>query len=177
MCTTTTVYPGSCQPKATSCVVDTDCPVAWKCIDAPIPNTEPAMGANQSASSDGGAAPRSGGPSNGAATSSPPASAPPVKTCESPYDLGIRNGTTKGDGQSVGTPGTPAASDNGTSGGTMGTTPPATSGSTPGSGSGSTTSPSAGGCSINPGTETSHLGGLALLTLLGLIAVRRLRRI
>ncbi|HEX3697322.1 MAG TPA: hypothetical protein VH374_18250 [Polyangia bacterium] len=176
MCTTMAVYPGSCRPKATSCIADADCPAAWKCLDAPVPIAEPATGGTQSGSAvDGGAATKSASSNNSGAATSPPTVAPAVKTCESPYDLGIRNGTTKGDGP-IGTPGASApATDNGTSGGgpTMGTPP---SGSTQGSGSGSTTSPSAGGCSINPGTDASHFGGLALLTLLGLIAVRRLRR-
>jgi hypothetical protein len=55
---------------------------------------------------------------------------------------------------------------------------------TSGSGSGNPVPPtadgpksgSAGGCSMNPNRETSLVEGLALFTLLGLFAVRRLRR-
>jgi MYXO-CTERM domain-containing protein len=35
MCTTTTSYPGYCQPTVATCTVDTDCPANWKCVEAP----------------------------------------------------------------------------------------------------------------------------------------------
>jgi len=36
-CTTTTTFPGYCQPKSVTCTADTDCPAAWTCVSAPVP--------------------------------------------------------------------------------------------------------------------------------------------
>jgi hypothetical protein len=86
---------------------------------------------------------------------------PASKICAPPGGLGIaRGGDTIKEGGSMTV--TPAV---GSGGGNP--VPPA---------AGAPKSGSAGGCSMNPNRETSLAEGVALFTLLGLFAVRRLRR-
>ena len=112
-CTTSTSFPGYCQPTAATCTTDTDCPAAWTCQS--VPGANDVGGVTGSGSSSGGTA--TGGPAtpadgsgNGtpspatqpAATTDPktvPPSPPTVLTnvCVSPFgDTAGRGGTLTG---------------------------------------------------------------------------------
>ena len=169
VCTTMTVYPGSCNPKVAACVADAECPSNWTCPAAPSPTSSPPASAVDTPAVDGGAA-ADARSSNAGTAAGPAGVASPVRVCWPPYGLGVRAGDSKGEtsnGQVSGSSG------NATSGGGTGSTPVSP---TMGAGAGSPTNPSGGGCSIDTTNETSRTEGLVLLTLLGLIAVRRLRR-
>jgi MYXO-CTERM domain-containing protein len=102
-CTTTTSFPGYCQPKATTCTADSQCPAAWTCkaiattpvTDAPAPR--PAV--------DGGTTSSQGSGNSSSAGVAPPESLPKppeetVKVCVSPLGYG---GTATRDGEPVDT--------------------------------------------------------------------------
>lgn len=175
-CTTMESFPGYCEPKATTCDTDSQCPASWKCTsyDVPTASTRPATDPATPTTGTGGAA---GGGSTGAPT---PVSAPvpaadggaskpaptTVKACTSPYGS-VRATDLAGSG-GPGIPGatpSPIGSTNG-----EGTTPP----TAPGGGkTASDPKPSAGGCSLVAAGTTSGAGALALVALLGLLVSRR----
>lgn len=176
-CTTMSSYPGYCQPTVTTCAADSDCPGGWTCQEAPQPvsaggalsGTTKAEPAPAPTSGDAGApTDPTTPPSTGGGTTS--------KLCAPPYGLGVPRDATAGHGETASTPGTTAGgsgSGDGNGGPSTGATPPASSG-----GNGTTAGAgSSGGCSIDPSSEAARTGGLALFTLLGLLAVRRMRRI
>jgi MYXO-CTERM domain-containing protein len=85
-CTTTTSFPGYCQPKAATCTADSECPADWSCkaIASTTPVTDgPAV--------DAGAGTSSGGNGSSAGVA-PPASLPKpqdtAKVCVSPLGYG-----------------------------------------------------------------------------------------
>jgi MYXO-CTERM domain-containing protein len=170
-CTTTTSFPGYCQPKATMCTVNTDCPADWMCVAAPTPVTSDP--ARPTSGGTGGTAGATGGAVPPSTTPVPPAPGPapvPADThvCQSPYGYGIGQGSsTPSDPKGGGAGGTTGTS---TGGGTAGTT----SGGTPPRAE-DTSSPKA-GCAIATGAPGAGaplmLGSLALL---GLALARRRR--
>jgi MYXO-CTERM domain-containing protein len=110
MCTTTTSFPGYCQPKATTCTTDAECPAAWPCkaIAATTPVTD---GPTRAPAVDGGTT--SSGNSSNAGVAPPEALPKPpeetVKVCVSPLGYGgtaypTRPVDTKGDGSNTGNP-------------------------------------------------------------------------
>jgi MYXO-CTERM domain-containing protein len=155
-CMTTTSFPGSCTPKATSCKANTDCPAQWTCVD------EPSVGAvTGTASTDGGTSTR---PAMGAPTpagmATPPATAP-VKVCASP--LGTFGGAPK-DGSGVPQTGGNGSGTGGATGANGGGTSPTAAG----------TSAASSGCAIGGAEGGSPLAAFAL-ALLGLVVIRRRR--
>jgi MYXO-CTERM domain-containing protein len=173
-CTTTTSFPGYCQPKATTCTANTDCPADWTCVTAPTPVTReigaPAnSGGTSAAAGSSGATP----PTTDPALPVPPAT--DIKVCESPYGYGT--------GTRIEAP-TATAPKAGGTGGTTGSTAgggqlPWDTGPAPASGpardSGNPASPKA-GCAVATGTPGAGaplvLGALALV---GLVLTRRRR--
>lgn len=173
-CTTVMSFPGYCTPTRTSCVADSDCPAGWTCIDEP-----PAM------SGSGVATPVKGAPAPApvpvaADAGAPPAAqpvAPPTvvtvdagpsqKTCAAPYDLGARYNTGQSSTTSGGAPSGSPDSSKGGAGASAPTVPAA---------AGNSGAPSGGGCSIDAGGDAARASGLILFTLLGILAVHRLRR-
>jgi hypothetical protein len=170
ICTETKkTFPGYCQPKVTRCAADSECPTTWTCMQQATPvSTPPAPTPGTAA--DGGSGPKSADPV-------PPDQgfAVPVRTCTPPGGLGVRGSdSTGGKGEVVSTPmtpGTPGTTTGGPQPVSMNPMVPPSAG-----GSGQSTAPSSGGCTIHDGSQTSQASGLALFTLLGLIAARRLRR-
>ncbi|MEP6653664.1 MAG: hypothetical protein ABJA82_09915 [Myxococcales bacterium] len=58
-CTTATSFPGYCQPKAITCVVDADCPLSWTCAAPPMTATQgapPVAGASTDSNAPGAGA-------------------------------------------------------------------------------------------------------------------------
>jgi hypothetical protein len=163
-------FPGYCQPKVTRCTADSECPTTWTCMQQATPvSTPPSPAPRPDTASDGGSASKSADPV-------PPDQgfAVPVRICTPPGGLGVRGSDSAGvKGDTTSTPMTPG---NGTTAGgpkpvSMDPQAPPSAG-----GSGQPTTPSSGGCTIHDGSQPSRASGLALFTLLGLIAARRLRR-
>ena len=186
-CTTTTTFPGSCQPVATICNVDADCPANWLCQDVVTP---PKRGGATGVGGESGSGDDASGTGAGAATGSgaePGGNTASGRMCSSPFippmasDSG--EGGRTGGGEGTGTP-------------TSGSTPPGSSGTggttagpgkdDPGAGAAngaahvadaSGASNGTGGCSISGSAAGSRVaGGLSMLALLGLGVVARRRR-
>lgn len=174
-CTTTTAFPGSCQPKAATCAADSDCPSAWTCTEL---------------STGGGTAVGSGGNTGSVEPTPPdqPVSTPAVSTtttadstatqkvCVSPYGGVARDGILTSGGSSTGT--------NGGTGGTTGapTVAPTEKGGTQATDNAHDTS-TAGGCALiandATGESTNRWSSIAAgMMLVGLVlgARRRTRR-
>lgn len=151
MCMTMTSYPGYCQPTATTCQTDADCPMPWKCAagayDTPVMSDPP---------------PGSGAPRP--PSTSPDAGAPPPKMCVSPY--GGYGGPVRGGKDETGAPAP------GMGGGTTGDTHTPTTPPTQG-GAASSKANSAGGCAVGGGAGSGL--GLLLVAAVGLIRRRRRR--
>ena len=178
-CVTTMTFPGSCQPVATTCTVDADCPGDWVCQEiATPPSRGDASGAGgDSGQGTSGTATGAGAASGSAVTAAGAATG--SRMCNSPFLPPLRGSDAT---EGAGTP-------------TSGSTPPGgTGGTTAGSdkdaaGSGGANgaahvageagaSNGAGGCSVSGrgGAGSRVAGALSVLTLLGLGAVVRRRR-
>jgi len=189
-CTTTMTFPGSCQPVATICNVDADCPANWLCQDVVTPPSRGAAsgvggdsGSGDGASGTGtgaGAASGSGVVAGGDTASGRMCSSPFIPPAASDSGAGGRLGGAEGTGTptsggtppgSSGTGGTTAGSDTDKTGGGA-TNGAAHVADAPGASNG------AGGCSISgAGAAGSQVaGGLSVLALLGLGLVARRRR-
>jgi MYXO-CTERM domain-containing protein len=159
-CTTTTSFPGYCQPKATTCTASTDCPAAWTCNE--IPSSSVDSGPATRPAADGGAgvaAPM---------TNDLPAPPPPQnqKVCISPLGYGgtgYRDQSTsndgKGGGSSTANPEAPPS-----------TGSPATTG---GPGESGGLSPKA-GCAVGGGAGSSL--ALVAFGVVGIALARRRRK-
>jgi MYXO-CTERM domain-containing protein len=175
VCTTTTYYPGSCQPKAKTCAVDSDCPSTWTCASI--------------VSGSDGTAGRDPMPVDGGATTEPaPTGEPPImssdpiitRVCQSPTGYPTRGGLPEdGTGSvSLGTDQASKGADAGTAGG-AGSTPPPTPSVPATDDDTNTAKPTGattggGGCSVS---GASHGSNVALwLGLVGLLALRGWRR-
>lgn len=147
-CTTTTSFPGYCQPRVTSCNVDADCPANWTCTSAPT--LVGGSGVGTPISSDAGEVP-------------PPAPMIAAKVCEPAFSYPLR-GTGVADSK-----GSSQAPDGGNSMGGS-TTPPTTNGAAGGPSS------AASGCAVGTGDlgcgSAFAFGGLGIL---GLLFARRRR--
>jgi MYXO-CTERM domain-containing protein len=155
MCTTTTSYPGYCQPTVTSCVADSDCPANWKCLDQA--SDTPVSGGPAPGTGAGFAPPRN----EDAGTTAL------AKTCQSAFAQPARD--SKGETTSGGSGASGGSTGNGN--GSGGTPPPATPG--PGTPTGSMAK-GGGGCSIDAGA-TSSGASLVLMMAVGLLIARRRR--
>jgi MYXO-CTERM domain-containing protein len=172
VCTTTTYYPGSCQPKAKTCAVDADCPSTWKCASVVSGDV-----ATKPMPVDGGAT------TEPAPAGEPPMSSDPILTliCQSPTGYPIRGATEGGNGGTTlgGTDQTSKGTDAGTAGGAGSTTPPVPSLPTS-DGDTSTAKPSGaqtgGGCSVSGTTPSDAALWLAMVGLVALRSWRRGRR-
>jgi hypothetical protein len=172
-CMTTTSTIGSCQPKATTCTVDGDCPAAWKCVDAlpvrggPLP-AQPADAGTATAV--GAPAPATGAPS-GTGTPAPGPAPAPSKVCQSPL------GTFGGGGVALDATGAPQPNGTQGTGGSGGTpkigAPNGSNPMAPGNQS-ATGASSSGGCNVGGAAGRSSLA-LSALALLGLVLARRRR--
>jgi MYXO-CTERM domain-containing protein len=164
-CTTMTTFPGTCQPKVTTCTTDSQCPPSWKCS------------ANQAGTAVA-SPPASGGPATPSTTTTtaPPTPVPDMaatRSCVSPFGIvataGDRGVSSSGTAPAPATPGLPGT---GASGPTPSPVPPT---STPTAQPEQfTPSRAAGGCAVGSGA-VSPQGGSALLLLLGLVLARRRR--
>jgi MYXO-CTERM domain-containing protein len=164
-CGTSTSFPGYCEPKVTTCVVDTDCPATWICAAAPPTRTTNGSGVAVGSPTSTG----TGGSTGTADVATPPSGAnlpAPVTTrsCVSPViyvaqDVG--GTTTTGSGN----------------GGTTGTGPVPAKGGNPGA-TGTPMSPEsaqpAAGCAVG-GSSSGSPFALLLLGALGLLVTRRKR--
>lgn len=166
-CTTTTSFPGYCQPKAATCTADSECPAAWTCkviatttpvTDGPAP--APAVDAGTTSSQGGG-----NGSSAGVA---PPQSLPrppeeTAKVCVSPLGYG---GTASRDDKPVdtGNPGT---------GNPEPQTPNVPPTGKPATGESADDSPKA-GCAVGGGAGSSL--ALVALGMVGIALARRRRK-
>jgi hypothetical protein len=88
ICTTTSSFPGYCQPKATTCTSDSDCPASWTCIATPDvtpTSTE---------------APPTGGSALGVASEPARDLAKPLaaKVCQPPAGFGVKGGVSTAPG-------------------------------------------------------------------------------
>jgi hypothetical protein len=157
-CTTTTSFPGYCQPKATTCAADTDCPAAWKCNAVAM--TTPTRDLPVSSSSDGNTS------DGGAGIAAPRPPEETTKVCQSPLGYGgtagrdVTTTDNKGDGTSTGTPPTSPTS-------------PSPSGGNPQNESAA--SPNA-GCSLAGNATGASSLALVAFGLVGLAVARRRRR-
>jgi MYXO-CTERM domain-containing protein len=122
-CTTTTAFPGTCQPTATTCLADSDCPSAWTCIDlsgsgnATGTGTAPG-GTTTGAGGVGGGVSGAPAPTDqptAVSSDSPPSDpkiAPdlvaPQKVCQSPYGDFGRSSTPTSNGSPTGGASDPA---------------------------------------------------------------------
>lgn len=170
VCTTTTSYPGSCRPKATTCSADADCPSLWKCtsmVSGDVATKEPM--------------PVDGGTTTGPAPAGePPMSSDPIIThvCQPPNAYPIRDGVPEdGNGGTVtlgGTDSTSKGSDTGGAGSSTPPTPsvPATDDDTHTANPGG--AKTGGGCSVSGARTSSHAA--LWLGLVGLFALRAWRR-
>jgi hypothetical protein len=162
-CTTTTSFPGTCEPKATTCAVDTDCPALWKCTSIALP--EP-VSAGATSGDAAAIAPVPGG--KGVATD-----AGVEMVCVSP--LGGYGYAEPGETSTGGVPntaGTGAANADG------GATPSPPTSSKGGAGAsngldGTSTAAAGGGCAVAGGG--AEPAGLLLLALVGMSCARRRR--
>ncbi len=181
-CTTTTSYPGTCQPKASTCSVDAECPSQWTCVTQSIGIAVPAP-------VDGGvntATP----PDRTVSTATATSTIITTRTCQPPsYCSGRAIGTsgggtgTSGNGDTTQAPtGYDAAADAGVGKGTTAATPPsptANGGAGTSTDTKTTTSASTGGggCSVAPGALPSDMIiVLGLGAAIALLARRRNRR-
>ncbi len=188
-CTTTTSFPGYCQPKATTCKVDSDCPAVWTCVSitteiAPAGVATPSGGAVAGPAVDGGAG--TGGAVTGGAKALPPTILPAVTTmaCQPPYSSGFR-GTSKGSpevtsGSAAGTPGAGTGNAGSTSSTGSGiSVPPATPLAGPTDSSSSshgTASTGNAGCAVagsGPVAAETAVGITLLGALFGFVIARR----
>lgn len=165
-CTTTTSFPGSCQPKATICAADADCPALWKCTGIALP--QPAIEGSTTAADAAVIAPVPGG--KGVATD-----AGVEMVCVSPlggYGYAVSGGTSTGSTPIVA--GTGAANADG--GAT--TSAPTTANGRAGASNapdGTSTSTASGGCAVaGHGAEPTGIG-LLLLALFGVSRARHRR--
>ena len=168
-CQTITSFPGSCQPKATTCAVNTDCPSVWTCVASNVGTAVSGGTATGGTATSGGSAPVAL-PDGGAPVVVPPPVTTTVLTCQPPYSA---TGSTTHDSGSA------TAIKSGDAGAVTGsTTPPVPA--TPGNNGGPTTPQTAattgsgGGCSLaasQPSSGTVWL--LGLLAVLGLALARR----
>ena len=116
-CTSTTSFPGSCQPKATTCTADTDCPSAWTCVELSVPSGGSAVGTGGSTGSDAPlpAEQPTSTPSVGIATdvsTTPPDATGSQKVCVSPYGDFARGGTLTSGGSTGGSASDPTSPTN-----------------------------------------------------------------
>jgi hypothetical protein len=173
-CVVTTNTVGSCQPKATTCAVDADCPTAWTCVDAPPVRTLPAQAADAGTAIAMGAPAPMGGASSIAPGEPPPSGTTPAptKVCRSPFGIlsgvavdanGAQVGMGGGMGGSAGTNKTGAAG----SGGPGAPDPMAPNEHAAGG------APSS-GCNVGGGARGASIV-VSALALLGLVIARRRR--
>lgn len=169
VCTTVTSYPGSCQPKVSTCNVDSDCPSTWKCVASAVLTT-----------TEGGApVPTDGGATtavqNPTATTTATSTATTVSTCQSPVSYPPRTVglTGNGTGTSQTTDTTPSTADAGAT--TKGaSTPIAQPGVNTSTDTKTTAMATGGGCSLGAGALTG--GPAVILGLFGALFVLRTRR-
>lgn len=198
-CVTTTSFPGTCQPKNTTCTSDSDCPALWTCKEGTLGVRG---GAPITIVADAGVvtlpAPAAD-PATGTSTATATGTATQPKTCQSPYGSAVpgsvdgrgNEGPVRADG-GLGTSGIPpyAGADAGTIAIGVPTQSTADAGATTKGGSGQVMTP---GTTTNTGTQVStqpgaRTGGsgcsvasngstsavwIALLGLLALAARRR----
>jgi MYXO-CTERM domain-containing protein len=169
-CTTTTSFPGYCQPKATTCASNTDCPTDWTCVAQQTPDRGgPTIATGAAGTSGTTSSPGAGVPASDALLPAPGPTPPVTMVCTSPYGYGgygavaVDSGTPKQGGTGTTTAGTGAA------GGPGGSIPPTTPSPTHESAG---TSPST-GCAVAGGSSSS--AAFAALALLGLALARRRR--
>ncbi len=165
-CVTTTSFPGYCQPKASTCATDTDCPATWKCADVLVAVPVANQPTNQPTK--GGAA---GGPAE--LVDADLTSDAGAKTCVSPLGGGYAYPTSGGvsGGGAPETSGTGSTA-NADAGVTAATPPGATAGA--GASTSDSASSSSAGCSLAGGGAEPM--GLMLLALVVLTRARRRSR-
>jgi MYXO-CTERM domain-containing protein len=180
-CTTTTAFPGSCQPKVTTCSADSDCPSAWTCRELPTAGgTGVGSGGNTGTAGPLPADQPLSTPTV-ATTTPPPDSTATQMVCVSPYGAVARDASPPSGGPtSGGTTTGSSGSSNGGSGGTSGapTAAPTEKGGAQATDDAHDTS-SAGGCAVAANDAPNVTSSLAAgLMLVGLIvgARRRSRR-
>jgi len=78
-CTTTTAFPGTCQPTATTCQADSDCPSAWTCVDVSGSGNSTGTG-----TAPGGTATGAGGVGGGISGAPAPTDQPTAVSNDSP---------------------------------------------------------------------------------------------
>jgi hypothetical protein len=165
ICVTTTSLPGYCQPKASTCTTDTDCPATWKCEDILVAVPVASQPANQP--STGGAA---GGPAE--LVDADLASDAGAKACVSPvgggYGYPTRGGVSSGSAPET----TGTGNGNADAGVTTATPPGATAGASASTSDKAASSSS--GCSLAGGGAEPT--GLMLLALVVLTRARRRSR-
>jgi hypothetical protein len=168
ICVTTTSFPGYCQPKASSCTTDTDCPAAWKCADLWVGVAVPVANQPNLPPSTGGAA---GGPAE--LVDADLKSDAGAKACVSPlgggYAYPTRGGVSGGSAPETTGTGSTANADAGV---TTATPPGATAGA--GASTSDSASSSSAGCSLAGGGAEPM--GLMLLALVVLTRARRRSR-
>jgi hypothetical protein len=176
ICPTTTAYPGSCRPKATTCTDDSVCPSGWTCTAIGTPTPVTGGGTSTPVRTDAPA---------GTPADSVDAGGSSTKICVGPFGAGapVRGGDLGGGGQTTGSSheGTGGSTSPGSTGGSGGaSTPPSSPGS---SATGGTTgnapasSGSSGGCAIaSPRASGSALLLIGLATLGLALARRRTRK-
>lgn len=178
ICSTTTAYPGSCRPKATSCTDDSVCPGGWTCTAIGTPTYVTGVGTPTTTQKDASA----GLPADGvdAAVSS-------TKICIGPFGAGAptRGGDMGVGGQTTttsnhqGTGGSTSTSAAGGAGGAGASTPPSSPGSTATGGttdSAPASSGSSGGCAIASAPAGDPAFLLIGLATVGLALARRRSR-
>ena len=164
VCVTTTFYPGSCQPKVTTCAVDSDCPSVFKCLDMNVPTTI----SSSPIALDGGAKATPTLPTTSTSTST----ATMGKTCQSPNAY---PGRTDGVGTAGPTINLGSAADAGAT--TKGTTTPPVAAVPGGDSTSGTQGPATkttGGCALGSGGSPG--GSALILGLFGALALALGRR-
>jgi hypothetical protein len=173
VCVTTTSFPGSCQPQAASCNLDSDCPSILKCVDW---NLTTAVSGGPMAT-DAGVAPTpippvATGTAVATATATATATSTTTRTCQPPNSY-VRN--SGGNGNSQPTIDIGSIPDAGST--TKGTITPPSAG-LPGGSTSTNTQTTAkvtgGGCALGAGAPASGLG--VFMGLVGALGLLRLRR-
>jgi len=85
-CTTTTAFPGTCQPTATTCQADSDCPSAWTCADVSGAGNSGGDGAGPvgTGTAPGGSSSGAGGVGGGTSGAPAPTDQPTAVSSDSP---------------------------------------------------------------------------------------------
>ena len=173
-CTTTTSFPGSCQPKATTCTMNSDCPSLWTCEATNVGTGVSGGTATSTPTAPAGSAPMA--VDAGASVAVPPPATSTVMRCQPPASATQGYGTPLGVDVANSTKGTADAG-----AATGSTTPPSPSVPTtnggPGSGQTAATTGGGSGCSFADGNSASGPAWLfGVLAVLGLALARRSRR-